>query len=93
MWRPLYVAGSGSQHGSQTGQELHIVDAAPLPGRAHEHFPDRLLEPRVRVRDHALDALQAAAHQAREERAPQGDVFAEAHVRPEHFAHPSARTP
>src|SRR3712207_8388126 len=41
-------------------QVAHEVHATALPGRAHEHFPDGLLEARVRVRDHELHALEAA---------------------------------
>ena len=54
------------------GQDIaHEVYPAALPGRM-QHLGDRCLQPLMRIRDHQLDAAQAAPRQRAQEVGPEG---------------------
>jgi hypothetical protein len=68
--------------GQQVAHEMH---AAALPG-GMEDLCDRGLQPFMRVRDHQLDAAQAAASELAQELGPEGLGLRGADVQPEHLA-------
>jgi site-specific DNA recombinase len=83
---PLRPPQPGSDGPVQPDAQLRSdrVHAAPLPGRAH-HPPDRALQPLVGIRDHQLDAAQAAPDQGLEKRAPERLGLRRADVQAHHL--------
>ena len=68
------------------GQRIaHEVHATALPCRADDPL-DGGLQPFVRIRDHQLDAAQAASGQALEEVRPEGLGFRRADAEPDDLA-------
>src|SRR5439155_3673583 len=57
-----------------------------LPGGSPQHGGDGVLQPRMRIGDHQLDALEPAGTQAPHKREPAGAVLCRHHLEPEHLA-------
>jgi hypothetical protein len=71
-----------------TGMRQHVaheVDAAALP-RGVQHFGNSRLDALMGVRDHQLDAAQAASGERAQELGPEGLGFRRADVHAEHLA-------
>jgi site-specific DNA recombinase len=69
------------------------MDATPLPPRPQEDFLDGLLDARMRVADHQLDAAHAPRDQALQEGPPHGHVLGEANVQAQDLTHPVGAHP